>query len=618
MMRSPSKWALAVRKPDGDIAEVSTRSRAPWRGASSCGCPWSAASVALGESLAIGFRALAISANVRGSAGGRRRRGADGDRPRRDHLLLRDRHRVRADAVQGHAGADHELAADRHDERLRDRRGPHPRRRCSSATSSSSRCCPTCAASSSTTARSTRRSTRSRRAGADPERVKRFSLIHPRCGTAFLLWVMVIAIFVFAFLGPAELVLADREPHPAAAGDRRARLRADPLRGQAFEEPRRHDAARAGALAPAADDPRADARAARGLDPGAQGGAPVEEAAEPGAAQVESRSRSWPSASGFAGGRGRLAGHDRAGSRRDHGVERGSFASSPRRASRVGDPEGETSPEELVAAAHAACFAMSLAGQRRAPGGATPSACAWARGRHRRGRGQGHRIVSSTLTARAPAGIGEDALRRCRSRCGCRLSRCRRSSAAPRESPSMRVLEGGVPDGRAKGRGDVVGEPAGGLRDDRVVGSGAFGPLAVSWKARSEDEHGGQHEPGGAVGRGARGLLLMALSGGARARGHRRESLSATATVTFVPGEGVTKSVLDVEGVVPGDRRGRVPRGRGGREGELPDLARRQRRALRDGPPSPPPVRDHRRRSLALAPWSAPGGAKARMAAPSS
>jgi uncharacterized protein YqhQ len=34
-----------------------------------------------------------------------------------------------------------------------------------------------------------------------PERVQRFSLIHVRCGTAFLLWVMVIAIFVFAFFG---------------------------------------------------------------------------------------------------------------------------------------------------------------------------------------------------------------------------------------------------------------------------------------------------------------------------------------------------------------------------------------------------------------------------------
>ena len=35
----------------------------------------------------------------------------------------------------------------------------------------------------------------------EPETVQRFSLIHPRCGTAFLLWVMVIAVFVFAFFG---------------------------------------------------------------------------------------------------------------------------------------------------------------------------------------------------------------------------------------------------------------------------------------------------------------------------------------------------------------------------------------------------------------------------------
>ena len=35
----------------------------------------------------------------------------------------------------------------------------------------------------------------------DPEKVQKFSLIHPRCGTAFLLWVMVIGIFVFALVG---------------------------------------------------------------------------------------------------------------------------------------------------------------------------------------------------------------------------------------------------------------------------------------------------------------------------------------------------------------------------------------------------------------------------------
>jgi uncharacterized protein YqhQ len=39
----------------------------------------------------------------------------------------------------------------------------------------------------------------------DPETVQGYSLIHPRCGTAFLLWVMVIAVFVFAFFGRPAL-----------------------------------------------------------------------------------------------------------------------------------------------------------------------------------------------------------------------------------------------------------------------------------------------------------------------------------------------------------------------------------------------------------------------------
>ena len=38
----------------------------------------------------------------------------------------------------------------------------------------------------------------------EPTVVQRHSLIHPRCGTAFLLWVMVIAIFVFAFVGQPD------------------------------------------------------------------------------------------------------------------------------------------------------------------------------------------------------------------------------------------------------------------------------------------------------------------------------------------------------------------------------------------------------------------------------
>jgi uncharacterized protein YqhQ len=38
-----------------------------------------------------------------------------------------------------------------------------------------------------------------------PEIVQRYSLIHPRCGTAFLLWVMVLAVFVFAFFGRPDI-----------------------------------------------------------------------------------------------------------------------------------------------------------------------------------------------------------------------------------------------------------------------------------------------------------------------------------------------------------------------------------------------------------------------------
>jgi uncharacterized protein YqhQ len=34
-----------------------------------------------------------------------------------------------------------------------------------------------------------------------PETAQRYSLIHPRCGTAFLLWVMVVSVFVYALLG---------------------------------------------------------------------------------------------------------------------------------------------------------------------------------------------------------------------------------------------------------------------------------------------------------------------------------------------------------------------------------------------------------------------------------
>ena len=52
-------------------------------------------------------------------------------------------------------------------------------------------------------------------AGAEltPANVQKFSLIHPRCGTAFLLWVMVIAIFVFALVGRPERPLQPSARH---------------------------------------------------------------------------------------------------------------------------------------------------------------------------------------------------------------------------------------------------------------------------------------------------------------------------------------------------------------------------------------------------------------------
>jgi uncharacterized protein YqhQ len=63
MMRSPSAWSVAVRKPDGEIAEVNRpvvafSLRHKW-----ARIPVIRGVVALGESLTIGFRALAISAN---------------------------------------------------------------------------------------------------------------------------------------------------------------------------------------------------------------------------------------------------------------------------------------------------------------------------------------------------------------------------------------------------------------------------------------------------------------------------------------------------------------------------------------------------------------------------
>jgi len=202
MMRGPGNWAVAVRTPSGDIAQVSRAIDSQMARHRALRLPVVRGIMALGESLAIGFRALAISANYAAQEKDAEGEEVDTELSRgalifafaiaigfavmlfkvtpaliTDWLpikstgwfviveglirvtifvlylslisLLPDLRRV----FQYHAAEHKAINAYEAGEEL------------------------------------------------EPERVQRFSLIHPRCGTAFLLWVMVIAVFVFAFFG---------------------------------------------------------------------------------------------------------------------------------------------------------------------------------------------------------------------------------------------------------------------------------------------------------------------------------------------------------------------------------------------------------------------------------
>src|SRR5919199_1110003 len=199
MMRGPSNWSVAVRKPDGEIAQVSRPIVSPMTRHWALRLPIIRGVVALGESLAIGFRALAISANYAAQEEGDEEVSTELTRGQLifafaiaigfalllfkvGPALLTDWIGIEAGwfvVVEGlirvtifvlylsvisllpdlkrvfeyHAAEHKAINAYEAGEEL------------------------------------------------EPERVQRFSLIHPRCGTAFLLWVMVIAIFVFAFFG---------------------------------------------------------------------------------------------------------------------------------------------------------------------------------------------------------------------------------------------------------------------------------------------------------------------------------------------------------------------------------------------------------------------------------
>jgi osmotically inducible protein OsmC len=83
------------------------------------------------------------------------------------------------------------------------------------------------------------------------------------------------------------------------------------------------------------------------------------------------------------------------------------------------------------------------------------------------------------------------------------------------------------------------------------VGSGAFGPLDVTWASRAED-HDGRTSPEELIAAAHATCFSMALSHALAEAGNPPEELKTGAEVTFVPGTGITKIALTVRGRVPG------------------------------------------------------------------
>ena len=81
--------------------------------------------------------------------------------------------------------------------------------------------------------------------------------------------------------------------------------------------------------------------------------------------------------------------------------------------------------------------------------------------------------------------------------------------------------------------------------------SGAIGEQAVSWPNRAEDSPSAT-SPEELIAAAHAACFSMALSAGLAKQDHPADELHTTATVTFQPGEGITKIALTVEGTVPG------------------------------------------------------------------
>jgi uncharacterized protein YqhQ len=203
MMRGPSNWALAVRKPNGEIAEHNHEITSPMARHRIYRLPVIRGVVALGESLAIGFRALAISANYAAQD-------ADADEKEEVQTELSRGSLIFAFAIAiGFALMLFKVTPVLITSWL-----PIEATGAFVVVEGVIRVAIfiayICLVSFLPDLRrvfqyhaAEHKAINAYEAGEEliPERVQRFSLIHPRCGTAFLLWVMVIAIFVFAFLG---------------------------------------------------------------------------------------------------------------------------------------------------------------------------------------------------------------------------------------------------------------------------------------------------------------------------------------------------------------------------------------------------------------------------------
>jgi osmotically inducible protein OsmC len=102
-------------------------------------------------------------------------------------------------------------------------------------------------------------------------------------------------------------------------------------------------------------------------------------------------------------------------------------------------------------------------------------------------------------------------------------------------------------------RADVVWEGSLMEGSGTVVktGSGVLPELPVTWASRTESP-GGRTSPEELIAAAHASCFAMALSHALAQAGNPPERLETSATVTFVPGTGITKSALTVTGTVPG------------------------------------------------------------------